>query len=204
MLNIAILGAGPMACEYAKVIQSMHIPFTVIGRSEQSARTFQEQTGINAISGGYEKYFSENNHSFTHAIVVVNENKLGEAARTAIQAGIKTILIEKPGGIDSNDIRHVANIAAKNNTKVYIGYNRRFYSSVEKAKSIISEDGGLLSFNFEFTEWGHVIENLRVRQLGYFEMEFQHLPLPTANFFLYWFARLFVPILEISLGFHYY
>ena len=43
---------------------------------------------------------------------------------------------------------------------VYIGYNRRFYSSVLKAQEYINNDGGVSSFYFEFTEWSHIIEKL--------------------------------------------
>lgn len=160
-MHVVILGAGPMACEYSKVLSSLQIPFTVIGRSESSVAHFQKTTGFLAIPGGYEHYFASNQHSFSHAIIAVGEKHLGEATRAAIQAGILSILVEKPGGIDPEDIRLVANTAQLNQANVYIGYNRRFYASVEKAKSIIEEDGGLLSFNFEFTEWGHVIADLQ-------------------------------------------
>ena len=36
----------------------------------------------------------------------------------------------------------------------------RIFASVLKAQEIIAEDGGVKSFNFEFTEWGHVIEKM--------------------------------------------
>ena len=41
-----------------------------------------------------------------------------------------------------------------------MGYNRRFYASTLKAKEIIKKDGGVKSFNFDFTEWSHLIENM--------------------------------------------
>ena len=41
----------------------------------------------------------------------------------------------------------------KYNSKFHIAYNRRFYPSVLKAKSIIDKDGGLISISFDFTEW---------------------------------------------------
>lgn len=160
-MNILIIGAGPMACEYTKILDSMKIPFTTIGRSEKSAAHYLEVTGHTAITGGYEDYFkTEQDELPDHCIIAVGEKKLGEATRAAIHAGIKNILVEKPGGIDSTDIKKVAIEAENCNANVYIGYNRRFYASVEKAKSIIEEDGGVLSFNFEFTEWGHVIGDL--------------------------------------------
>ena len=40
-----------------------------------------------------------------------------------------------------------------------MGYNRRFYASVIKAKKLIEDDQGILSFNFEFTEWCDDITN---------------------------------------------
>ena len=48
-------------------------------------------------------------------------------------------------------------IAIDFDAKVLIAYNRRFYSSVEKAREIITEDGGIQSCIFEFTEWAHKI-----------------------------------------------
>lgn len=161
MTHILILGAGPMACEYSKVLQALKLHFTVIGRSELSASKFLETTGIKALSGGYENFLKNNEQIFSHAIIAVGEKHLGEATRAVLDAGISKVLVEKPGGIDAKDIEGVAQTAQEKQAQVLVGYNRRFYASVEKAKSIIAEDGGLLSFNFEFTEWGHVIATLQ-------------------------------------------
>jgi predicted dehydrogenase len=73
---------------------------------------------------------------------------------------VKNILVEKPGGLKKSDMDELLKLADERHVNVYIAYNRRFYASVEAAKKIIDEDGGLLSFNFEFTEWSHVIEKL--------------------------------------------
>jgi len=39
-------------------------------------------------------------------------------------------------------------------------YNRRFYSSTRKAKELIYNERGVISFNFELTEWSHIISGL--------------------------------------------
>ncbi|MDI9817760.1 MULTISPECIES: Gfo/Idh/MocA family protein [unclassified Legionella] len=160
-MHVLIVGAGPMSCEYAKILKSMQIPFTVVGRGEASAKNFYETTGVTALIGGYENYLKNATTLPSHAIISVGEKRLGEATRAIMHAGIKHVLVEKPGGIDPDDIRQVADTACRLNANVYVGYNRRFYASVQKAQSIINEDGGLLSFNFEFTEWGHVIAELQ-------------------------------------------
>jgi len=73
---------------------------------------------------------------------------------------VKSILLEKPGAIRKEQLLELQTLASQQNATVVIGYNRRFYQATEKAKEIIKEDGGVTSFNFEFTEWSHVIETL--------------------------------------------
>jgi len=43
-------------------------------------------------------------------------------------------------------------LSKEKNANLFIAYNRRFFSSVYKAKKIIKKDGGLLSFYFDFSE----------------------------------------------------
>lgn len=160
--RILLIGAGPMAVEYAKVLKGMDKRFVVIGRGAQSAAAFQEQTGIEAFVGGLDAYFAKNTVGEADtAIVCVNEAMLGTVARQLVNLGVKSILVEKPGGLDSEDIRRVKDAAAAKGAKVYVGYNRRFYTSVLKAQEMIAADGGVTSFHFEFTEWGHVIAGLQ-------------------------------------------
>ena len=74
--------------------------------------------------------------------------------------GVKNVLTEKPAGMNKVEIERICQVAEKNDARVYVAYNRRFYSSTAKAMEIICEDGGVKSFNFEFTEWSHVIAHL--------------------------------------------
>jgi predicted dehydrogenase len=70
-------------------------------------------------------------------------------------------LVEKPGGMNLNEIEKLNTLANEKNANVLVAYNRRFYASTLKAIKIIEEDGGVSSFQFEFTEWAHVIEPLK-------------------------------------------
>ncbi len=158
--TILLVGAGPMAVEYAKVLQALDKELIVIGRSEASAGQFVQQTGIPVVTGGLDRWLAGRPQLPTKAIVCVGENLLGEVTRQLMQAGVRNILVEKPAGLDGEDIRQVAAKAQKTASTVYVGYNRRFYASTRKAREIILEDGGVSSFHFEFTEWAHVIEKL--------------------------------------------
>lgn len=154
---IWIIGAGGIAIEYAKILKSLGRDFIVIGRGEASAVKFKEATGIEPILGGLENYLKTTPELPEKAINCVRASDLGKTNICLSNYGVKCILSEKPGCLPE-EVEAVRNAVAKNGTTIYIAYNRRFYASVFAAEKIIKEDGGLLSFNFEFTEWAHVIE----------------------------------------------
>lgn len=158
--KVWLIGAGSMANEYIKVLKDSNCNFTVIGRSEISANTCEELTGVSVIRGGVEKYLASNPSLCSHAIVCVGVNELCRTTKILLEAGIKNILVEKPVSLDKLNLIKLKEISERKGASVQIGYNRRFYSSSERAKEIIKEDGGVTSFNFEFTEWGHIIEKL--------------------------------------------
>lgn len=159
--RVWLIGAGGMAVEYAKVLKALNIDFLVIGRGEKSAKAFQDAVGCEVVAGGLESFLLTTQNIPTYAIVAVGVEKLYETTLQLIQYGIMNILAEKPVGMNRLEIEALHQAAERNATHVYVAYNRRFYTSVLKAQEIIEEDGGVTSFNFEFTEWAHVIGPLK-------------------------------------------
>ncbi|OGZ03499.1 MAG: hypothetical protein A2430_01980, partial [Candidatus Liptonbacteria bacterium RIFOXYC1_FULL_36_8] len=144
-------GAGPMATAYAKVLINLKKPFLVVGRGKSSARLFTKTTNHPVILGGLDKWL-KNNQPPKNSIIAVNIESLGYSARLLLKHDTKRILIEKPGGLNFNDIKKTAALAKEKNATVFLGYNRRFLSSVLYAKQLVKDDGGLLSIFFDFTE----------------------------------------------------
>ena len=159
--NIWLIGAGQMAVDYHKVLNDLEVPFTVVGRGESSAKIFSERTGVRPFIGGLDNFLTTNPEKCTHAIVAVGVETLAYTTSLLLEYGIPNILVEKPAGLNKKEIRFVTKLPKEKNAKVYVAYNRRFYASVLKAKEIIEADGGVKSFNFEFTEWAHEIEPLK-------------------------------------------
>lgn len=158
---IWIIGAGPMAQDYIKVLQSFNIDFLCIGRGKDTADICKMKTSHHVFVGGLEKFLFEQNYEKpSHVIVATNVESLFENCFLLLKQGIKNILLEKPGALKYSEFLSLNNEAKKTNSNIYIAYNRRFYASVLKAKDLILEDGGVKSFNFDFTEWAHTIENL--------------------------------------------
>lgn len=154
MSNIWLIGAGKMAQDYAKVLQGLNKDFLVVGRGAKSAEEFKKNYEVDVVLGGLENFINSNATIPTHAIVAVGVEKLYETTLFLLKIGVKNILIEKPGAIYKKEFETLASYKDQN---VFIAYNRRFYASSLKAKELIEIDGGVTSFNFEFTEWSHKI-----------------------------------------------
>lgn len=154
MNNIWLVGAGKMAQDYAKVLKGLDKGFVVIGRGVSSANEFEKLTDIKVIQGGIESFLKTNPTIPSHVIVSVGVEKLYETTLLLLKMGVKNILVEKPGAIYKKEFE---NLISNKDINVFIAYNRRFYASVLKAQELIDKDGGVTSFNFEFTEWSHKI-----------------------------------------------
>lgn len=139
----------------------MKLDFTVIGRGEASAEACCNETGVQPITGGPDKFLESGTTCPDAAIVGVGVEQLYNVTMSLLQYGVKKILVEKPGAVSLEEIKELNQKAKQNGAEVFIAYNRRFYASVEKAMQMISEDGGLTSLTFEFTEWSHKIEPLQ-------------------------------------------
>lgn len=158
--KVLVVGTGGISGEYCKVLRAMDIFPDVVGRNEEKAKRFGVEYNVAAFGGGVDSYLESINRNYDYAIVATDELSLCDNACSLLANGVKDIFIEKPAGMNRAEIKRICNAAAQNNANVYVAYNRRFYSSTAKALEIIQEDGGVKSFNFEFTEWGHVIEPL--------------------------------------------
>lgn len=159
--KVLLIGASQMAIDYYNVLKDLGCETTIVGRGIESAVNFENKTGSKVIAGGVEKFLSENKSVFDTAIVSVGMEQLASTTNRLIKNGILNILLEKPAGLNSSEIKELALVAEQYKANVSVAYNRRFYASVLKAKEIIAQDGGVTSFNFEFTEWSHIIEPLQ-------------------------------------------
>lgn len=161
MSSIWIVGAGPMAIEYAKVLQGMGKSFITIGRSETGSTAYKQTTGKDVITGGIETFLKTKPSIPDHVIIAVSIENLADSCIKVLDYGVKNILLEKPGVGYASEIEMLVQKTEDSQANVVLAYNRRFYASVLKALEIIKQDGGVTSFHFEFTEWSHQICDLK-------------------------------------------
>ena len=157
---IWIVGAGNMSYEYARALKDLNNEFQVIGRGPESAKNFKDKTGIDVLTGGLEHHLTTANELPESIILATPVQDLFTTLKLSIEAGIKNILVEKPGFMFPDEGEEALRLAQEKKVNVFIAYNRRFFSSVLKMNQLIELDGGLKSFHFEFTEWADDIEKL--------------------------------------------
>jgi|GEM_PF-3176590 len=156
----ALIGAGPMAQAYAAVLKDLDTDIRVIGRGQASADKFSGATGINVRTGGLEDYLASGEAMPSHAIVSTPVDALTPNCIALMDAGVRNILVEKPAGLDPDEVDKLAAAAQSTNANVYVAYNRRFYASVLKARELIAQDGGATSLRLEFSEWTFRIKDV--------------------------------------------
>lgn len=159
--EIWLVGSGLMGMEYAKVLKALNYDFKIITRGINNANKLRDSLGCDVIVGGVEEFIKKNNYIPKFAINAVGIDALTEVTKLLLNVGVKNILLEKPGVAYANEVYILKDLANQKNAKILLAYNRRFYQSVIEANKIIKEDGGVTSFNFEFTEWSHTIEALK-------------------------------------------
>ncbi|MDP1725462.1 MAG: gfo/Idh/MocA family oxidoreductase [Bacteroidota bacterium] len=158
---IWIIGTGLMSREYAKVLKALNKEFIAIGKGEENCALFEKEYSVKTIRGGLNDFLKTKPPIPESVIVGVGIEALTETTIALLNYGIGKILLEKPGVGYASEITAVSELVKEQNAHVLLAYNRRFYSSVIQAQKIIKDDGGVVSFNFEFTEWSHLIRNLK-------------------------------------------
>ncbi|MDP7258827.1 MAG: hypothetical protein QF419_05640 [Acidimicrobiales bacterium] len=160
-MSLWLIGAGPMALQYAEVLTAMGRPFEVVGRSEESAARFEALTGIPVRRGGITTALAGSGPP-DQAIVAVGIDQLAMATSALVFGGTRRVLVEKPAGIDSAEIRALGRTVEDVGAEVSVAYNRRYYSSVAAMRKMIEQDGGITSCVFEITEYSDTIVALDI------------------------------------------
>ncbi len=151
--KILLVGAGAMAEEYTKVL--LYLGFEkdnilAVTRTKETAEKFYNKYNIHCQ---WNAEIPKNlDNTFDSAIVCVSPINLQSVTQQLFINEFKNILLEKPGALSSVDLKKIQDESERNNAKIFIAYNRRFYNSIYRAKQIINDDGGLISCFFDFTE----------------------------------------------------
>jgi predicted dehydrogenase len=140
--EVVVAGAGPMAGEHVRALLAHGVSrehIIVAARRVHQAEHLAAVYGVRAGALGQV--------SASTAIVAVTEDALVPVARALLARGATRMLIEKPGALSSDELRELVS-----HDGIFVAYNRRFYTSVVRARQLVEQDGGAIAATFDFTE----------------------------------------------------
>lgn len=150
--KVLLVGVGEIGVVYAKVLAHLGITPSVVGRGAAGVERFKAATGIEAKAGGVAGWLATAAGPPPSCIIAVDVESLAGITIELARRGVRRILVEKPGGVDLEEIAAVRRAADESECDVFLAYNRRYLASTAMARRLIAEDGGVTSFGFEFTE----------------------------------------------------
>lgn len=148
-MNVLLIGTGPMAVAYARVLTAMGAACSALGRTSGSTARFEAETGVSTCFGGIDAIDAPR-LAQDAAVVAVPVTELASVTTRLVEAGWRRILVEKPAGLNAADIARLGHVSLP--TEIFVAYNRRFYASTTALRSRIANEGGVTSIHFDFSE----------------------------------------------------
>lgn len=147
-----VVGYGNMGRQYVKSLQALGIK--QIRVCSRSAGPLAELEGVNEVTtlaGGFRMIRSVP-RAEELGIVAAPTADLVAAAQHLAACGYRKILIEKPVSLWSGDIQRLAEHLKREGVEAMCAYNRVAYPSFHEVRSRATEEGGITSCTYTFTE----------------------------------------------------
>lgn len=146
-----VIGVGKMGLAHLQALAAMRLDALAGWAPSDRRRESVESAGVTLLGGSLDEVLRM--FSPTHVVIASPVDTLAPTAMCAMAAGVRQILLEKPAALSVAEGRRLSAAAEACEAKVYIGYNRRFYTSVRTALALIAEAGECIeSVLFEFNE----------------------------------------------------
>ena len=106
--QLVLVGAGPMAIDYAKVFFELQKNFVVVCRSVKSKKRFEKffNNSVTVFSGGIEQYLKHHERP-SHVIIATEVQALYETTQKVLEFGVPNILVEKPACLSISEAKNL-------------------------------------------------------------------------------------------------
>lgn len=149
-IGISIIGTGNIGHKRAKNLPKSLEIISCFDIDKKQREQFATDFNCIACSSIEEVL---NNNDVAAVIISTLHDTLSEITIQSVIAD-KHVLVEKPAGLNSNQIQNIINHQKKSKKVVCVGFNHRYHPSIIKAREIISE-GRLGEIMFIRGRYGH-------------------------------------------------
>jgi len=146
--RLAIIGAGNIAIEHLKVLESIK-DIELVGitsRTIDKAEELANQFNINNVYDDIFKLINEVN--IDGIMILVSADQIFHVTKSLLPKKIP-LFIEKPAGLFPEESKQLCELSNKYSTLNMVGYNRRYYTIFHKGIELIKQKGDLLGISIE-------------------------------------------------------
>ncbi len=135
--KIILVGTSPIVEYHVKALKKADFKIIAVASSNTNSSSHKKFARKNIIKKSYSDWKEMMNKEKYDGIVIATRTESTiEILEHAIKQNIP-ILVEKPVSFNSKDIKKIIN---KSHKMIMVGYNRRFYKTVNVVKNLISEE----------------------------------------------------------------
>jgi predicted dehydrogenase len=158
-VRLAIVGSGNMAKKHLEVLSSFpDVELAAISnRGGPGIQETAKQFGISKVYSDYRKMLDDQKHDAV--LITVGILDTVEVTQECLRRKISS-LIEKPPGLSSEECKSLAHLAKAGNVINIVALNRRFYSTMQKARDYILKKGPLVSVTVEAPEKFELVKKM--------------------------------------------
>ncbi len=150
-MEIAIIGAGLIGRKRALAAKSLgHAVSAICDSDFAKAKALASEFGAAATANADDALSAK---GVDAAIICTTHNSLSSLSCAALAKGLH-VLVEKPAGRNSNEIKKIILAQKKSGKIVRVGFNHRFHPAIQKAKGLCST-GGLGPIMYVRGRYGH-------------------------------------------------
>ena len=147
-----VIGYGNMGKEYVKALRALGVGhIRVCSRSAGPLEALTGAPGVECHEGGFQR-LTCNPQVDELCIVATPVDTLVDAAKHGGNLGFRRLLIEKPVSLWSKDIKQLAEKLRCQGVDAVCAYNRVAYPSFIETDARASNEGGITSCSYTFTE----------------------------------------------------
>lgn len=150
MMNVGIVGCGLIGKKRALALGE-HSLLWAVDFDIKRAQAIAALKGQAKVSTDFNDVTKD--PRIDMVIVSTTNDKLSVISLAAIKAG-KHVLVEKPAGRNSKEIKDVIKLAGKNKVMVKVGFNLRYHPALMKAREIV-DSGVMGELMFIRGRYGH-------------------------------------------------
>ena len=133
-LKLGYIGSGPISDFHIPAIKKLGFKVNLFySRNYNKALDFSKKHKILIPEKSFKKFLFKTKN--VDAIILSIKADVTSKYLEKLCMINKPIFVEKPGALNSNDLKRIKKIA---NSKIYFLYNRRFYGSIKEGKKFIS------------------------------------------------------------------